>query len=190
MRVICARADLNTCMNMDDVWHTLENSVSPEVTHFQRGTHPGPQWWLKTAVVKQDVHLGTHTIWQALSLAHPRLIKITPHCWDWHQNLIPWAHTVWIKMGRDVQVELMGTDWVYHVISDDIGNQIWCETLDSWVKSAHNRHMKKTDPTTWHKWKHSLQLLQAWRSEHQAQQRRKQIKAITHEKDTGLSSHS
>lgn len=171
-------------MELNQVWQLLEQGVPPEITHHQLKLHPGPGWWLKTAVLKQDHHMSPLNMWKHVQATHPNLIHITPHCFDWKTNLMPWACTIWLRKGKDVQVEFKDPDWIYHVVSEDISNQIWCDTFTRWIKSTHNKSMKKDDPHTWHMWIHSIQLLEHWCSEHQVQARRKQIKVITHAQDS------
>ena len=175
---------------MDQVWQVLEHSVSPEVQHFRQGTHPGATWWLKTAIVKQDHHVGLAAMWHALQRTYPHLVRITPHCWDWRGNLIPWASSVWICQGRDVLVEAHESDWVYHVMSSDISDEIWCEQLHAWIKGSHNKTMRKQDPTTWHKWRDSIQLKENWCSEHEARLNRTHIRVISHAEDSSSAHNS
>lgn len=177
-------------MHMQGVLQALENSVPPEVTHYHLGLHPGARWWLKTAVAKQDDHLQLMKVWQVIQQAHPKLVKITPHCFDWHQNLIPSACTIWIQQGRDVDVQIQGQDFTYHVVSSDVTFNAWGSQFRSWLRSKHNKQMKESDPDTWHKCDQIAQLLRGWCTESQAQIRRQMLKVVTDAQDSSPATDS
>lgn len=172
---------LNIHMQLDQVWDVFLHGVPPEVTHHQLNLHPGANWWLKTAVLKQEHHMSALHMWKQVQQTHADLVHITPHCFDWNQKLMPWACSIWIRKHKDVHVEFTDPHWMYHVVSEDISNQIWCDTFNRWLKGHHNKHLKKTQHNTWHMWQESIQLLEHWCSEHQAHARRRQIKVLQHE---------
>lgn len=169
-------------MDLSDSWECLKQGVPPEITHFRQRSHPGKQWWLKTACVKHD-RTGLHDTWQALARTYPKLVHVSAACYDWQGQIMPWASTIWIAQERDVHVEPSGTDWVYHVMSQDISQRIWQDKL--WEILEKNTHLKQHDPDTWHNWQHVIQLHTSWRSDQHAQNLRKRMRVISHEKDSG-----
>jgi len=177
-------------MNFEGVWDKLENSVPPEITHYQLGLHPGPNWWLKTAIPKQDNPLDLMNVWQIIDTAHPKLLKITPYCFDWQQNLISTASTIWIKQGLDVDLKFEGKEFNYTVLSSDVTFNIWGSEIRKHLRRKENRNLKENDPETWQKMDHVAQLLKSWTTEKQAQVRRQMLRVITNEKDSSSSTNA
>jgi hypothetical protein len=169
-------------MDLSHAWEQLQSGVPPEITHYRAHTHPGKNWWLKTACVKND-QSGLHDTWLALARTYPALVHVTPSCYDWHSRIMPWACTIWIAQERDVILEPSGTDWIYHVMSTDISSHVWQERL--WEILDANSHVKQSEPHTWHNWQHVIQLHTLWRSDAHAQRLRKRMRVISDEKDSG-----
>ena len=177
-------------MNFEGVWEKLENSVPPEITHYQLGLHPGPQWWLKTAIPKTDHHLNLAEVWGSIQAQHVNLVLITPHCFDWHQNLISTASTIWIRQGLDVDLQFLGQDFTYSILSSDVTFNQWGSLLRKHLRRKQNAQFKLNDPTTWQKVDHVAQLLRSWTTDKQAQVRRQMLKVITNEEDRGSSTNT
>jgi hypothetical protein len=188
IRAICgsnlAHVHLNMHMDLDQLWHSLENTVSPEITHFRNRTHPGPKWWLKTACVSPDHIWGILSTWRTLAKTYPGLVKVTSECYDWQGNLIPWACSIWMHVGRDILLEQSGSDWIYHVMSTDVSKDIWDQKLQLMLRSPENKHLQKCDVHTWHKWQDAIQLHTTWCSESEAQNNRKQMRVIHDSQDS------
>ena len=83
----------------------LETHINPEIWHFRRGTHPGPQWRIKTLLPKATVHptgINLEKEWRQLANRHPAAILITDTAIDWTNSDIYGFATIWVTIINDI----------------------------------------------------------------------------------------
>ena len=78
----------------DGILDEIKDKINPEVTHFRKGNHPGPKWYLKTVCptpnLKQIDKFGYGLLWANLAQQYPDKIKVVPHAYDWTGTEIPY----------------------------------------------------------------------------------------------------
>jgi len=167
-------------MDFDGIWPLLENSVPPEVTHYQKGDHPGPGWWLKTAMPYQP-HSLIYQAWDAIQRKHPGLVCIQPTAYDWQQHLIPQVHSIWLNVRVDVTVTVMEHEFTYNIDDCDTSFNVWGKQLARALASDKSKHAQLPD---WHMLCDVAKLMQSWTTERQARINRRSLKIVKSEKNT------
>lgn len=172
-------------MNFENVLIHLQQSVPPEITHYRLNLHPGIRWYLKTAVLNHDPDTDLLEIWRAIEREHGSLVRVSPYCYDWYQNRIDDASTIWVKQGMDVRITIDGDDITYAIVSADVTFNGWGREIQKHLRSAENLSWKEHDPVTWNKLQDVAQLLSSWTTDKQAQMRRQMLKVIKNEECGG-----
>jgi hypothetical protein len=167
-------------MNFDDVWGALNNSVPPEITHYQHQQHPGKDWWLKTAVFAGISEPPLLRVWHTLQNQHPQLIKITPTAYDWQGALIENTHTVWIANNRDVRLSYHCPDFAYEIVDQDISSNQWGVHLEHALREyAESKNLDQLIEHDWHNLLHVAEFISSWCTDHQARIKRKGMHIVS-----------
>lgn len=167
-------------MNFDGLWQILENSVPPEITHYQRGEHPGVGWWLKT-VVPTNSQSPIYLAWDAIQQKHPRLVRMEPTAYDWFQTPIVNTSSVWINQKVDVTLSETDNQFSYVLGDYDTSFNIWGVKL---IQELEQQKSPELDPHDWHKLCDVAYLMKSWTTDRQANNNRKGLKIVKHEKNT------
>ena len=167
-------------MNFDSLWHLLDNSVPPEVTHYQMGHHPGAGWWLKT-VVPTNIHSPIYQAWYTIQNKHPRLVHMEHVAYDWHQKLITHTHSIWLNHKIDITVTQIGEEFEYQMGDYDQSFNVWGQQL---LKELEQQQSPEFDQDDWHKLCDVAQLMQSWTTDRQARKNRRSFTIVKPEKNT------
>jgi hypothetical protein len=176
-------------MNFDNVWSILNNSVPPEITHYQHGSHPGKTWWLKTVVPNSDTKVNVFKVWKAIEKSHKKLVRLVPQAYDWHQTCIPHAHSVWVNHKVDVSLVQAENGFTYQISDYDKSFNEWGEHLQLWLSSQAVPQSKENDPHDWHKLWHVTELVKTWTTDAQAKHNRGKIKIVKTDSSEGPAHH-
>lgn len=166
-------------MNYQGVWHTLDNSVPPEITHYQMGQHPGTSWWLKTVIPSNDQSL-LHQAWDAVARKHPRLVCLEPHAYDWQQNLITGAHSIWLNYKIDVVLTQVDSGYQYEMGDYDTSFNKWGDQI---LQQLNQHNSDQIDPNDWHMLTLVADLMKSWTTDRQARNNRRSLQIVSPEKN-------
>ena len=172
-------------MDFLGIWPLLENSVPPEVTHYQKGDHPGAGWWLKTAIPYQ-AQSRVYQAWDAVQQKHPGLVCIQPSAYDWQQQWIPGVHSIWLNIRVDVSVSIMEHDFTYDIDDYDTSFNVWGKKISRALGNDKSKHPKLDD---WHMLRDVAKLMQSWTTDRQARINRRSLKIVNSEKNTSSASN-
>ena len=84
---------------------TLHAHVNPEVWHYQRGTHPGLGWHIKSVLPNGTYHPAAENLydqWHRMAHRNPAAVRITPTALDWNGSVIQGFSTIWLADANDV----------------------------------------------------------------------------------------
>ena len=165
-------------LDLTDIEFYLENGVPPEITHFQKGVHPGRHWWLKT-VVPHSKTSEIYQYWLRLHQAHGHRVWLTHSAFDWLQAPIPDAATVWIQQGFNVILSHENHTISHETVRFDQSFNQMGSQLTNCIDPA-----KFSDPG-WHKLTQLTDFISTWTTHSQAVARRKTFTRHHNEKDSG-----
>ena len=162
--------------DFDNIHQLLTKGISPEITHFQKHTHPGNSWWIKT-VVPLDPKLVD--LWDRIQNQMPTLVKIEPTAWDWYQNAIPSCQTVWLDQSIDIRIKQIRKKLDFVVLPFEEGFNLLgkelCEQLNK-----QNSLTEPADPD-WQNLLDVAQLMSNWTTDTQARARRQIFKVVNND---------
>lgn len=176
-------------VDFSNVYQVLSNGQPPEITHFQKGSHPGRGWYLKTAVpIVGEPDL--YKIWRRLSKQHSNLICLTPESYNWNQQLIQNVFSVWVRETIDVRLNLREGVYDYSIIPFEDSFNIHGKTLKKQLVQfqKQNPHAKELDDL--HYLSSVIQFMCDWHTDAQARARRSQFRVVTNEEDHSNSHQS
>lgn len=140
-------------------------------------------------VPSSDTKIHVWQAWKAIEQAHKRVVRLVPHAYDWHQNLIPHAHSVWINHRADVSLSLMNGEYLYEILDYDTSFNEWGEKLQLWLSSQALPQSKENDPHDWHKLWDVTELVKTWTTDAQAKHNRGKIKIVKTDSGEGPAHH-
>lgn len=167
-------------MNWDfaNIAEILSKGISPEITHFQKNSHPGQNWWLKTVVPPEHKLIE---LWNRIHAQHPHQVKIEPGAWDWYQNPIPNCLTIWLDHSIDIRIKKIRSRLDFVILPFEEGfNLLGKELFDSLNKT---KTLDQTIDPSWQSLLDVTQLMSSWTTDQQARARRQIFKVVNNEQN-------
>jgi hypothetical protein len=106
-------------------------------------------------------------------------VHVTDCAFDWLQQPIPHAATVWIQQGFNVVLEVKNGEITHETMSFDLGFNRMGECLSGLIDP------KNALDLTWQKLINLTNLIASWTTDAQAVARRNSFKVTWNEKDSG-----
>lgn len=158
----------------------LQSGTPPEITHFRNGNHPGKSWWLKT-VVPASAQCPLTEIWNRLAHQHPQLITWVLEAYDWQQQRIQGAHSIWLRNDVDIHIDYQDPHFDYHILPFEDSFNVSGQQLHQQLTHRAQRDFKQNHPQDWHKLKSLANFMSTWTTDSQADVRRKTWRLIASE---------
>jgi hypothetical protein len=156
--------------------------VNPEIWHARNLQHPGYCWYIKTILPKvsicDDSSFFIIKFWLKFAENSPKLIRISPHAYDWYGRYIPNWSTIWLNHEIDINWNFNSLgDVDMSIISYHAGLQKSADTLhftDDVLNTIHDEdgisHLKEIQ-----------NYLKTFSSDDNSKKKRKKIKVLTNE---------
>lgn len=164
-------------LTLHGLFDIVDTGLSPEITHFKMGKHPGKHWWLKTVIPKNDTDRIT-TIWMHLCRMHPSLIYFTPYAYDWYGVLLEDFQSVWIKEQVDVVLTVKKRVFDYDIISFPESFNVSGKNLQKLIKLEQQNNPDTFTQDEWNEIINVTEFMKSWTTDKQAKNNRKQLRKI------------
>ena len=171
-------------LDFENVWQVISNCVPPEITHFQKQSHPGIGWRLKT-VIPSSTDQDLFKSWLLITQKHPYAACLHETAYDWNQNLIPNALSVWTQDGIDIVIDNQSTPVNYHIIPSETSFKSSGKKLIKQINKDQKTSPEKNSQQDWHNLLCVAQLISSWTTDQQARVNRTTIKVVSDDKNSG-----
>jgi len=169
-------------LDFQNIWNILKTCQPPEITHFKKHTHPGRGWWLKTCIPLVS-EPDLYKIWSRIIKNHKNLLCFTSESFDWNQNPIPNAASIWCRDGLNVELKILDGSFDYNISPFENSFNLQGNTLQQQILSFidTNPGTLATDELT--NLLSIAHLMSNWHTETQARARRARFKVVEHEEN-------
>lgn len=174
-----------------DIVAFLESSTHPELYHVKAGSHPGPNWYLKTIcptpnLIRADTE-GYGRSWEWFAKSNSALVKLVNIAFDWEGEKIPYASSIWIRQDIDILWEETGHTnehaLTFKVVSKLEGNKEIAYAILKMADVCQSGILKSDDANEINKIIEAAQALLDQYDELDSVRKRKGFKVITNEVD-------
>lgn len=174
-------------MIISEIEQTLETiigSTNPEIYHFQRGSHPGIKWYIKTIIpgyrLLTDDTYTLWAMWRHLTEHFPNLVKITNIAYYWDGKSIPGWWTIWLDQKIDIRVSWSreaGFDW--KMVDYDIGLKMSAVEIEALLETNYlNDRLSNLDVIHYKQILYILEFLKTYTPDKRSKANRKKIRVI------------
>jgi hypothetical protein len=167
-------------LDFEHVWHILSDSQPPEVTHFQKGSHPGRGWWLKTAVPLVG-NPDLYQIWRNIAKHHSNLVCLTQDTYNWNQQLVSNVISIWLRDSIDIELTLGDGTYNYSMVPFENSFNVTGKNLEKQLLSFHKQNPAAVGTDELHYLLTVVQLMSTWHTDTQANSRRAKIQVVSNE---------
>lgn len=172
-----------------DIHLSIDNifgNVNPEIFHYQNGTHPGINYYIKTIIpCLQSDYSDLNDFccaWETLKDTYPKLIKFVDIAIDWYGNRINGWKTIWIHQKIDIIWEYNSyTGLEYQIIEYNDGLKSSAIKSLDWLAELTNRQLQN-NKVCYEKLKEISEFLNKYTSDAEAIKLRSKLKVITNDK--------
>lgn len=168
--------------DFSNVCNILSNGQPPEITHFQKGSHPGRGWYLKTAVPVVG-YPDLYRIWRDLSKQHNNLITMTLETYNWNQQLMPNVVSIWIRETIDVRLNIRDGVYDYSIVPFENSFNTHGKALKKQLLKFKKQTPKSHDIEDLQYLNSVIQFMCSWHTEAQARARRSTMRVVTNEEN-------
>jgi hypothetical protein len=158
----------------------LSDSQPPEITHFQKGSHPGRGWWLKTAVPLVGVP-DLYQIWRSLSKQHSNLICLTQDTYNWNQQIVNNVISIWLRESIDVELTVGDGTYNYSMVPFENSFNLAGKNLEKQLLNFQKQNPAAVGKDELHYLLAVVQLMSTWHTDTQANCRRAKIQVVNNE---------
>ena len=170
--------------DFNNVWHILSTGVPPEISHFRNQTHPGRQFWLKTVIPSRDIDHHLFDLWARVIQQHSLSVQITDQAYDWFENIIPGAHSIWVREGIDVVLRQHARGADYSILPFEDSFNSSGLLYHRQVLQSQRLDCEKSLNSDWQNLISTTQLMSSWTTDTQARARRKVFKVVKNEENS------
>ncbi len=168
---------------IEQTLHTITGSKNPEIYHYQRGSHPGVKWYIKTIIpgygMLTDDSYPLWAMWRFLTEHYPHLIKIINSAYDWQGNLLTGWWTIWLDQRIDIRVKWSkedGFDW--KLVDYEDGLKLSAEDISSMISTLFDDRHTEQETLQFKQLNYILDFLRTYTTDKRSKENRKKLKVI------------
>lgn len=168
---------------LNAVISTIEAGRNPEIHHYNRGSHPGLGWYIKTVSPGPDIITDEtfmiHQFWKRVSGNHPRLVRLVDSAYDWSGTPIRGWWTVWLNDRIDVKWQYDPSDgFDYHIVDYDQGLKSSAKNMREIIDGLLRSRPTDDNSVSYERLAEIVEFLRTYTTDQRSKQNRAKLRII------------